>query len=448
MSRILFYTDYGVIGTVTEKEYGLRKSAVMMLSLIILIVAVFSIQPDCSAEAPETLSWEDCIREATANNPDVRSSMEAVRQAEALRSIISSDRWPQVNSELDIRRAEQDPGEPADSYSYGLSATQLLFDGFKISYDVRAADEEVRSAEYELRVISADVRFRLRSAFVELMRAQEFVKITEAIVERRKQNADLVKLRYEAGREHRGSLLTLEANLAQAQFEAAQSLRNVRVAQRRLLKEIGRKQLTEVRAEGDFGAQSELVERPAIEEIAERSPVVLERKARKESARYSLKAARVDFVPEIGVNAHVGKADDTWPPENDEWSAGISVSFPLFEGGRRIAEVSRATAALGQAEADEQSSRDTVIVSLEETWTNYTDAVGNALVQLKFLEAARERAEIARAQYGSGLISFDNWTIIEDDLVRVEKTFLEAKANVLIAQAAWFQAQGRTLEDE
>jgi len=67
-------------------------------------------------------------------------------------------------------------------------------------------------------------------------------------------------------------------------------------------------------------------------------------------------------------------------------------------------------------------------------------------VQRKFLEAAQERARIAEAQYSLGLIQFDNWTIIEDDLVGTKKAFLDTQANALLAEANWISAKGETLE--
>ncbi len=64
------------------------------------------------------------------------------------------------------------------------------------------------------------------------------------------------------------------------------------------------------------------------------------------------------------------------------------------------------------------------------------------------MEAARERAKITQAQYSTGLVSFNNWTIIENDLVRAKKSFLDAQFNALIAEADWIQAKGGTLDGE
>jgi hypothetical protein len=43
-------------------------------------------------------------------------------------------------------------------------------------------------------------------------------------------------------------------------------------------------------------------------------------------------------------------------------------------------------------------------------------------------------------------MNFDNWIIIEDELVRAKIAFLQAEANALLAEANWIQAKGETLE--
>jgi outer membrane protein TolC len=101
---------------------------------------------------------------------------------------------------------------------------------------------------------------------------------------------------------------------------------------------------------------------------------------------------------------------------------------------------------LSQAQADERSNRDGVTLTLEQSWTNWQNAIDTASVQKEALQAAEEREKIARVEYTNGLITFDNWTIIEDALVQAQKTLLAAQANAFIAEAQWIQAQGGTLE--
>ena len=159
---------------------------------------------------------------------------------------------------------------------------------------------------------------------------------------------------------------------------------------------------------------------------------------------------KADFFPKIYANATTGTTNSDWRPDEDTyaWSVGVSVSLPIFEGGKRIAKVSKAKAGLNKAQADERSGRDSIIFTLEETWTEFQNAADKVSVQRKYLEAAKERAKIANAQYSTGLTSFNDWIIIEDNLVNAKKSFLNAQANVLVNEANWIQAKGGTLDYE
>ena len=398
------------------------------------------------ASAVEVLTWEDCVDEARKNHPDLLSAQAIVHQAKANKSITISNMLPQISTELSERTSHADTTKTTDTYSYGITAQQLLFDGLKTPYEITAAAKEVKAAQYNYDVTSSDIRLRLRTAFVELLKAQELLTITKDIYVRRTQNADLVRLLYEGGREHRGSLLTAQANSAQAEFDATQAERNITVAQRRLNKELGREESKPIRVTGNFEDINAKRERPTFEALAETTPSLESLVAAREAARFNVKAAKANFFPQLYANASTGRTDSDWPPVQDEWSVGVTLTFPLFEGGRRWAEVSKARSILNQAQADEKSNRDSITLTLEQTWTSWQNAIDTVAVQKNFQQAYEERARIARAQYANGLISFDNWTIIEDDLVRVKKTFLEAQASAFIAEAEWIQAQGGTLD--
>ena len=67
-------------------------------------------------------------------------------------------------------------------------------------------------------------------------------------------------------------------------------------------------------------------------------------------------------------------------------------------------------------------------------------------MQKKVLSAAEERARISEAEYSIGLISYDNWIIIENNLVSAKKSFVTAELAALISEANWIQAKGGTLD--
>ncbi len=432
-------------GTRMKDHHDIRYAAAVAAAACCFFLAA---GPSLGEDVPavRTLSWSECVQEALRNHPDLVSAQEAVRQAEADQGTSRSDGLPQISSELSAKRARTLTAGPTDTYSYSVTGKQLLFDGTKTSQAIREAAEAVKAAEYDLFVVSSNVRLSLRAAFAELLTAQDMVALTEQIRARREENLRLVQLRYEAGREHRGSVLTAEANLANAVFEVDQARRNLALSQTRLAKAVGWDRVEPLAVIGDFSVADQGTSLD-MELIADQTPLLLALAARKDAARYHVGAAKADFFPEIYASSSAGRSDTSWPLEREQWSAGLTVSIPIFEGGARVSAVSKARAKLRQAEADQRSGRDTILVTLHETWSGLKDAVETVAVRKKFLEAAEERATIADAQYSTGLISFDDWVIIEDNLVSARKAYLRAQGEALTAEAVWVQAKGGVLND-
>ena len=397
--------------------------------------------------AEEALTWKDAVLEAKKHHPDLVPAREKWNQSKADKAITASAFFPKLNGDATLDRSKAS-SSTSNAYSYGVSAKQLLFDGFKTYFDVEQAAKKIASSEYNYRVTSSNVRLNLRIAFVDLLKAQELLHLTEEIAKRRQQSRDLIQLRYEACREHKGSLMTAEANLAQADFEVEQAKRNIVLSERRFVTQLGRSRLTPLRAVGDLTIASFDRAKPDLEILAETTPLLQQLIVLEEAAKWGVKSSQASFFPQIYANASTEKSDSDWPPDKTGWSLGASFSLPLFEGGSRVAGVSKTKAALRQAEAEERSGRNGVIFTLEENWASFQDAMDTVDVQKKFLDAAREREAIAEAEYSTGLISFNDWIIIEDNLVKAEKSFLDSRANALTAETNWRQAKGETLDDE
>ncbi len=398
------------------------------------------------AEAQEALTWQDCVKEALQYHPDLISAKEVVNQFKAEKMTAISAILPQISTEVSQSVIKAPQSSQTNASFYGITGQQLLFDGLKTPYNIAAAAKNVNASQYNYDVTSSNIRLRLRTAFISLLSSQELLTITKDITQRRKQNADLVKLLYDGGMENRGSLLTAEANLAQAEFNIVQSERAITVAQRQLIKEMGRAATSPIQAAGDLEVVNVKREKPNFEALATTNPSLENLSAKKEAAQFGLKSARAEFFPTISATASAGRTDSNWPPHNDQWSAGLTLTFPIFEGGSRWADVSKARAVLNQAKADERSGRDGVILTLEQAWTAWQNAVDTVAVQKQVLQAADERAKISRVEYTNGLLTFDNWTIIEDNFAQAQTSLVAAQANAFIAEAQWIQAQGGTLD--
>ena len=122
---------------------------------------------------------------------------------------------------------------------------------------------------------------------------------------------------------------------------------------------------------------------------------------------------------------------------------GLNISVPLFTGGKNFFDLKSSYSFLRRAQVQLKSEFNRSVFNLEDGCAAYEDALEKTEVQKEFLESAKVRAEIARSQYTSGLLSFDDWDLIENDLINQQKLWLVSLRDAWIAEAYWEKVQGK-----
>ncbi len=420
-----------------------------MRSKIHWFFVMFMFVNTSSLSAVESLTWVQCVSETRQAHPDLYSAQALLQQTEADKQITEGLQLPKINLSLSsFQNGTSGLGSSAVT-SYALSAHQLLYDGHKTSNQISSNAEAVKAAQYNYSIVSSNIRFSLRSAFTQLLKAQDLVGLTLEIAERRQKNVRLISLRYQGGREHIGSLRQAEADLAQAQFEVSQAKRGLVLAQTNLASALGRDTCQTINVQGSFKTSDSNERKPDLVQLAKNNPLFQQLDTRIIAARFDLDAARSTFSPDLYLTSSVGRSfPDRWPFDALDWNAGITVSVPIYEGGSGKARVAKARAYLSQQNAQEKSGYLQLFNILEQSWKGFQDARQLVDVQKKFLDAAIARSTIANAQYSNGLISFNDWVIIENNLVSAKKNYLHAEADMLIAEAQWIQAKGGGLDGQ
>ncbi|MFZ4524474.1 MAG: TolC family protein [Chlorobium sp.] len=402
-------------------------------------------------QAEESLNWQQCVSEARRAHPDLSSALALLQQAEADKRITEGSSLPHVSLGASTQQnGTTEKGIAAASVaSYSVLAEQLLYDGHKTSNQVASNEEAIKGAKYNYSAVSANVRFALRSAFTQLLLAQDLVGLTVEIAERRQKNVRLINLYYQGGKEHIGSLHQAQADLAQAEFEVSQAERGLALAQTKLASALGRDIHRALRVKGSYRASDLATEKPDLDLLAKNNPLFQQLDTKIMAARYALDVAKSAFAPQLYLSSSVGRSSpDRLPFNAVDWRANFTLSVPIYEGGSGRGRVSKARAVLSQQNALKKTAYLQIFDTLEQNWKNFQDARRMVVVQKKQLDAAIDRSAIANAQYSNGLVSFNEWVIIENNLVGTKKNFLNAEANLLIAEAQWIQVKGGGLDDQ
>lgn len=406
-------------------------------------------------QAEEILTWKDCVNLAIANNPELQSAKEKLAQAKANAGVTKSALLPQVDANVSASKnktATENIDNTDNAYSYGITGKQLLFDSGKAIYDLKSSQKKAESANYNYQASSANIRQKLRYSFIQLLTAQEEININKDIIAIRQRNLDLVTMRYKSGLEHRGSLLTAEANLAQAQHGLSSASRNVDLAQAGIAKNTGVQTSKLYKAAGDLEIKISYSQKPDFAALANAHPELKSIVEQRAAAQYAATSSKMDYSPKVYGLVSAERSGNEWNAWNgsqsNQYSAGIQLSLNLFQGGKSYYNTSLTEAQYKQLFADEKSTRSTIILTLEQAWINLQNSIETVNVQYKYLKAAEERANIADAQYSIGTIVFDNWTIIQDNLVSAKKNYLSALANAMLSETDWILANGGTLNYE
>ena len=403
-----------------------------------------------SAQQAHVYTWEECAKTALTGNHELLSSKERIEQSKAAKGTARSVMLPSINANAGIDRSKSGAGNQGakNNYSYGLNGRQLLFDGLESYYNLKSADADIETSNYGYIVTSSSVRMSLKTAFISLLRAQEMVRILEEIQTRRKHVMDLVKMKYDAGSEHRGSYYSARADFLSAQAAVKSAKREVGLAKKTLSFLMGISEENDFAVKGDIKTALAYNDKPDLNTIAVNNPVYLRSASETNAALLSMQASKAAFSPQLSASGNIGRSGPELDEMNTGWSVGLAVSAPLFSGGSTWYSYKRSEAMYNQMVLNEKTTKNDVLKSLEESWNNLIDSIENVDVQKAVLDANIERSRIGEAQYSIGTLAFDNWTIIENNLSNAQRSYLEACAQALVSEARWINSLGGTLDNE
>lgn len=392
------------------------------------------------------VTWEACVRLAITHNPELQASREAVLNSDAVRMGAYSALYPQISLSFNEGRSFQNgglfsPNNYSSSYSEQISLSQTIFNGFATKGNIDRARAQLNVAFANMDAQKASTSYSLKAAFTQLLYAQKLIALSRNVINIRQNTAHLVKLLYEGGSEDKGAMLLSQANLDQALNALDQAQRTYDLSGLQLSVAIGQPLPAPILGEGELTTQP-LPVTPDFRQLAVQTPTYFQQRAQTDAAAAGVTVAESGWYPSISAGASASRSDSHFPLKNDGWSAGLSVSYPLFEGGQTYFSVKAATASLREALDSLRSGTDQSALTLAQAFKSMVDVRDNVRIQLELLAAAELRYKIAEARYRNGLMSFQDFNSITDTYVTQQQTCLAAQRDAVITEANWEQVRG------
>jgi len=412
------------------------------MRLIILIQAVMLILPATGAiSAGDTLSLDECIELALKNNPTVIVHREALYATEMGVTVSRSPLLPKLDASSGYTKSGD--GTATESYSSSVTLSQTLFQGGRNLSAVSAARAQSEIARQNLNLTENRIAESVKEGFYSVIQKQERLALTQAVLKRRKEDLVLVRLKYRAGIESEAAVSEGEANFAEAEYDKMSAEEELRLAKLSLNLLMGRSKETAIEVEKDVRLPDFPSRNDAVAIAAKSRPEIAQAEARVTLQKAYLSQSRASFLPNLNLNASLGRHGEEFLSGEDSWSAGVRLSLPLFDGFRTPAGYLQSRAGVRQQNAQYEDTKRTVEEDVEKAYSQWLVANKRMEVAEKNLSAATAMYDLTRLQYQQGTVAHFIFQQRELSLTQAEYERVTASYSMLAAAARLENALGR-----
>ena len=312
-------------------------------------------------------------------------------------------------------------GQDDLTFGMGLSADLLLYDSGASRYAIDAAKEAVLAAREALRGVEQDVLFRAATAYLNVRRAASFVDLGEGSVRVITQELRAARDRFEVGEVTRTDVAIAEARLAASRSALAAAVGDLAQAREEYRAVVG--SYPESLAPPPPTPEVPETLDAAIAVAREQHPAINEAQRQTQVAELNVLRAQASMKPSLSASANLNLDEDF----EDQRSIGVTLSGPIYQGGRLTALVRQARA-----------RRDAARAALYTTVRQVEQAVGDAWAVLNVtgasIEASQRQTEASDVALQGVQEELRLGARTTLDVLNAEQELLDARANLVSSQ--------------
>jgi len=421
----------------------------------ILPALVLFLFPSCFLSAQQTYSLpvlenatlQTCVQYALRHNPDIQNARinEQITEAEIQNKL--SDWYPELNFTYNLQHNIQLPtfifnGNVSHSGSYNTSGanfslTQNIFNrdvllASRTSKDVRLSAAENTEAQ------KINLAASVSKAFYDLILTEQQLKVTEEDIVRIQQSLKDAYYQYQAGivdkTDYKRATISLNNAKAQKKF-GDESLK----AKYAYLKELlGYPTEKNFELQYDTTKMENQVLIDTTQTINYNNRIEIQQLQTQEKLQqYNLQYYKWSFLPNLyafgnyNLNYLNNKFSKLYSQAFPNSYIGLTLSLPIFQGGKRLQEIKQAQLQVTQVHNDIRSYEHQVTSEFQNAMSTYKSNLYNFYSLKENLSLANEVYEVIRLQYRSGVKAYLDVITAESDLRTAQINYYNALYQVL-----------------
>jgi outer membrane protein len=319
---------------------------------------------------------------------------------------------------------------PFTNFATGFGGTWNLFDSFANWHTISRAERAKDAAEQQLSRTDQEVILGVVDSYYRVLLAKSELQVAQQAMNTAQSILDRTKNRVDAGVAIESDYLTAQVRFATRQQELIRAQNNLALARAQLSTSMG------VPAGSEFDPADTLAERalPTIslddaEKLAlQKRPDLLQIRAEEAAQQQSVAVAKSAFGPRVIAFANWEADNPTFVSGGggNSWTAGVEISFDVFEGGAKRARLAHEQDVQDKLEASREQTTDAIQMQVRRAYYDLDSALQQIRVTRSSIAESQESLRLNQDRYDAGLLTITDLLASEDVARGAQTDYLEA----------------------
>ena len=439
------------------KKKSYRKKGWKLVPVILLFPSLLVAQQNNDSLIQQA-TLENCIHYAIAHNPDLKNARLNEDITEAIIKSKLADWYPQVNLNYNLQHNFQLPtsnfngniinigSENTSALEFG--ATQNIFKSDLLLASRSSKDVRLQSKQ-NTKEQNINLAVMVSKAFYDVLLTKQQINVTEQDIERIELSLKDAYYQYQNGITDKTDYkrATISLNNAKAQKKFGDETIKAKYSYLKELMGYPSSKDLELVYDTTQMANEILLDTLQNVNYANRIEVQL-LETQKKLQQYNLQYYKWSFLPEVSafgnynLNFLNNRFSKLYGQSYPNSYAGILLSIPIFQGGKRLQQIKQAELEVSQVDNSIASIRNNINTQYERALSNYKSNLYNYNSLKENLSLANEVYDVIRLQYRAGIKTYLEVINAETDLRTAQINYYNALYQLLSSKIDVSQSLG------
>lgn len=433
----------------------MKKNYMRKLTALVLGGLMTTTMASAAMAESVDMTLEESVRTALDNNYNIKQQEAEYDSAvwarhQARRSFGPTVNWQSTATKMGGKY--YDSANLSRSFGNGLTLTMPIYTGGQLEGAIKAADLAMNANELGLELCKQQVKAATMSAYYQALQAKNQIKVAQDSVNTLTEHLKNVNAQYTVGTVAKSDVLGTQVQMANAEQNLINANNSYDVAIASLNNVMGLPTDTELNLTDslDYNVYEIPLEECTAYARSNR-PDVLMADYQVAIAEAGVQQAKAGYMPKVSAQASKSWAgEDPFGSEetdkryaqNNNWTAGVVLSWDIWDNNVTQSKVNQSKAAVAKAEAAAENTRQSGDLEVRTAYLNLKAAEKSINTTQVAVDKAQEDYKIAQVRYAAGVGTNLDVMDAEEKLAQAQTNYYTALYNYNSSKAALDKAMG------